>query len=77
MSSCYTGAHGDAVSTDVSASAMLIAGMVPGGQEGLEEHGSVFGQKPFAQVSFQFPGNAALSRKKKGLERNSKYVASG
>lgn len=74
MSSCYTGAHGNAVSTDVSASAMLIAGMVPGGQKGLEEHGSVFGQKPFAQVSFQDPGDAALSRRKKFFLREISYV---
>ena len=64
---CYTGARSDAVSTDVSASAALVAGMVPasgGWERGLGNAGLYLGEKPFAQLRFQFPGDAALSRKK-------------
>lgn len=43
---------------------------------GLGNVGLYLGQKPFAQVSFQFPGDVAISREKGRLEGNSTCVAS-
>lgn len=52
-SSCYTGAHSSAVSTDVPASAALITGMMPApGQEGAWETWICIGSETICSSEF-------------------------